>query len=196
MVPRLDIIINNACQTIRRPPQYYAPLIKAEIDPSDATDVQQRWTAAHRSLQALHAPPSATAGAIEGGASAAAETGAPTAETAAAAAAGTTAAPHVAGAGGAAAPSAALANARGAALPLAGTAAAAEALPAGMSLPLSAVGGGVGSVSLLSQLPIAPGDETWDSAAFPAGQTDGNADALMQLDLRPTNSWTLKLQDV
>ena len=32
LVSRLDIIINNACQTIRRPPQYYAPLLKGELD--------------------------------------------------------------------------------------------------------------------------------------------------------------------
>jgi hypothetical protein len=28
--PYLDIIINNACQTIRRPPAYYAHLMDAE----------------------------------------------------------------------------------------------------------------------------------------------------------------------
>ena len=27
--PRLDIIVNNACQTIRRPPQFYAHLVEA-----------------------------------------------------------------------------------------------------------------------------------------------------------------------
>ena len=32
-LPRLDIIVNNACQTIRRPPAYYAHLLEAEDAP-------------------------------------------------------------------------------------------------------------------------------------------------------------------
>ncbi len=32
-VPRLDILIHNAAQTIRRPPEYYAPLLAAEAAP-------------------------------------------------------------------------------------------------------------------------------------------------------------------
>ena len=32
-LPRLDIIINNACQTVRRPAAYYAPLMPAEVAP-------------------------------------------------------------------------------------------------------------------------------------------------------------------
>lgn len=31
-LPRLDAIINNACQTIRRPEEYYMPLLQAEVD--------------------------------------------------------------------------------------------------------------------------------------------------------------------
>ena len=29
-LPRLDILVNNACQTVRRPPAYYAHLLRAE----------------------------------------------------------------------------------------------------------------------------------------------------------------------
>ena len=41
LVRRLDIIINNACQTVRRPPQYYLPLLQAEasIQPEEAEQV-------------------------------------------------------------------------------------------------------------------------------------------------------------
>ena len=34
-LPQLDFIINNACQTVRRPPQYYAHLIEGEKCPTD-----------------------------------------------------------------------------------------------------------------------------------------------------------------
>merc|ERR1712100_609107 len=30
-LPRLDVIINNACQTVRRPPTYYKHLLKGEL---------------------------------------------------------------------------------------------------------------------------------------------------------------------
>lgn len=33
--PRLDVIINNACQTIRRPPAYYEHMMRAEAEPFD-----------------------------------------------------------------------------------------------------------------------------------------------------------------
>ncbi len=32
--PRLDIIVNNACQTVRRPPSYYRHLLDAEHRPA------------------------------------------------------------------------------------------------------------------------------------------------------------------
>ena len=41
LVPRLDIIINNACQTVRRPPQYYLPLIAAEVGGATPEDGPQ-----------------------------------------------------------------------------------------------------------------------------------------------------------
>ncbi|KAH8071029.1 short chain dehydrogenase [Aureococcus anophagefferens] len=47
-----------------------------------------------------------------------------------------------------------------------------------------------------SQLCVLPGDERRDDAAFPAAATDANSDLGQQLDLRRTNSWTLKLEHV
>ena len=41
LVPRLDVIINNACQTVRRPPQYYLPLIAAEVGGAKPEDGPQ-----------------------------------------------------------------------------------------------------------------------------------------------------------
>ena len=83
LVGRLDIIVNNACQTVRRPPQYYLPLIAAErAAPSDGDQVG-RWTDGHRRLlgtapaaprpadalvpgMSLSAPPPAAAAAANG----------------------------------------------------------------------------------------------------------------------------------
>ena len=31
-LPRLDVIVNNACQTVRRPPAYYRHLLEAEAE--------------------------------------------------------------------------------------------------------------------------------------------------------------------
>jgi len=40
--PRLDAIINNACQTVRRPPAYYAPLLPRELQPLSAAPAALR----------------------------------------------------------------------------------------------------------------------------------------------------------
>jgi NAD(P)-dependent dehydrogenase (short-subunit alcohol dehydrogenase family) len=40
-LPRLDVIVNNACQTVRRPPAYYEHLIGAEAQP--ASTRQEGW---------------------------------------------------------------------------------------------------------------------------------------------------------
>lgn len=39
-LPRLDIVVNNACQTVRRPTAYYAPLMEAELVPHSALSAQ------------------------------------------------------------------------------------------------------------------------------------------------------------
>ena len=49
---------------------------------------------------------------------------------------------------------------------------------------------------MMSLVPLAPGDDKPDNAAFPAGRRDANTDLGQQLDLRQTNSWTLKLEEV
>eukprot|EP00128_Syssomonas_multiformis_P016444 Colp12_sorted_trinity150504_noHs@22212 len=51
--PRLDVIINNACQTVRRPPQYYQHLLQAEV--KSETKVEERllpMLKAHYEVQA------------------------------------------------------------------------------------------------------------------------------------------------
>jgi hypothetical protein len=40
--PRLDFIINNACQTVRRPPEFYAHMIEGEKTALDIMPVQAR----------------------------------------------------------------------------------------------------------------------------------------------------------
>ncbi len=44
--PRLDIVINNACQTVRRPPAYYQHLIDTEISGVIADEVGAGFTGA------------------------------------------------------------------------------------------------------------------------------------------------------
>ena len=48
----------------------------------------------------------------------------------------------------------------------------------------------------MTAVPLAPGDDVKDDAAFPSGRKDANLDLGQQLDLRSVNSWMLKLQDV
>lgn len=52
---------------------------------------------------------------------------------------------------------------------------------------------GVSMSALMSQLALLPEDSGWDAAALPRGARDVNG---QQLDLRSTNSWLLKLDQV
>ncbi|KAH8047857.1 short chain dehydrogenase [Aureococcus anophagefferens] len=117
----LDVLVNNACQTVRRPPQYYEPLLRRELDLRNAL-------AGGRATKLLT--------------------------------------------------SEAAGHARGASWPVA----------------LRDVDRG--DPARRSQLCVLPGDERRDDAAFPAAATDANSDLGQQLDLRRTNSWTLKLEHV
>lgn len=54
-------------------------------------------------------------------------------------------------------------------------------------------GVGIRSSALLSQVPCAYDDSTNDAEVFPVGRADAD---LQQVDLRPSNSWRLKLADV
>ena len=173
LVPRLDIIINNACQTVRRPPQYYLPLLEAERTvAAHEEEAVRRWTAAQQAVTAITASAAAEAEAarpsLEGGGAE----------------------------GGAAAEGGAEGSIQRRSAP--GAAAAPETILPGMSLPAGAVGaaGGVAAAAALSQVAVVPGDATPDATAFPAGRRDGNSDLGQQLDLRARNSWMLKLEDV
>jgi NAD(P)-dependent dehydrogenase (short-subunit alcohol dehydrogenase family) len=48
-LPRLDHILNNACQTVRRPPTFYRHLLERETAPSDALPADWRCVLAQRS---------------------------------------------------------------------------------------------------------------------------------------------------
>jgi len=50
--PRLDFIINNACQTVRRPPGFYAHLMQAERDPGRLSDLARAIVAPPLDLRA------------------------------------------------------------------------------------------------------------------------------------------------
>lgn len=61
-LPRLDYILNNACQTVRRPPGFYAHLMEGErrLGKSLAADAGG-WLASHRELEAHGATEPTTA---------------------------------------------------------------------------------------------------------------------------------------
>jgi len=183
LVPRLDVIINNACQTVRRPPQYYLPLIAAEREAKSADGPQvARLTAAHRTVVAAVAAAALPAAAAITAAAA----------INAAATIATSAASPAAAATSTAATTTATATFGGTLQP----AETASEIVTGMSLEL---GGGVpheARSALMSLVPLAPGDDKADDAAFPVGRRDANTDLGQQLDLRQTNSWTLKLEQV
>ena len=188
--PRLDAIVNNACQTVRRPPAYYAHLIDGE-----------------RSLLQYHP---AAAAATSSSAAAASTTGpAPSAE---AAAARTVLSgqfaylramqAHVP------ADTAVLTDQSGPSPP---------PHPSARSNPHDAIHSQVSRVgddngdmvaarhlvqaalasSALTQVPLMPGDEVAPStdagALFPIGATDVNG---QQVDTRTHNSWTMRLHEV
>src|SRR5262245_13687889 len=52
---RLDYIVNNACQTVRRPPEYYAHMMEAETAALATMPAEQRrLLGAHEGLRAVH----------------------------------------------------------------------------------------------------------------------------------------------
>ena len=197
LVPRLDIIINNACQTVRRPPQYYLPLIAAEAQRRDE-DTQEvlRLTDAHRTVaaavDAASLPAAAAITAAAASTIATAATAAAPLPAALPAAIASTLAPVAGGGGGG--------SGGGGGAPAA--AAVIEGIVPGMSMDVSGGGGGGGGggaaarSALMTAVPLAPGDDVKDDAAFPSGRKDANLDLGQQLDLRSVNSWMLKLQDV
>ena len=125
-LPRLDFILNNACQTVRRPPGYYQHLIDDELRlAASLEDEAQLMLASHEEL---------------------------------------------AGKGVMAVPD----N---------------NQLPAEVSGALA----GIQRAAELSQIPLAPGDDSFGREVFPTGRYDAD---LQQVDLRTVNSWRLKLAEV
>ena len=129
-LPRLDFILNNACQTVRRPPGYYRHLMDGELRLTKTLSEEARLLL--ESHEAL----------------------------------------------------AEQSHGRSAPLP-----AAAADVPAEVAGALA----GIQRAAALSQVPLAPGDDGFGDAVFPAGQYDGDQ---QQVDLRTVNSWRLKLAEV
>ena len=165
----LSDIVNNACQTIRRPAQYYRHLIEKELAPHEAPADHRRCLALHEAcfgaaaalaapaskqlLAPLAAPPQRSQGELSQGVPQGGRlVGAP------------------ADGAGSAAPAAAVPSALWSQLPVWGA---------------PADGGEAGEAG------EAGGEEA--AALFPAGAHDVNG---QQLDLRTTNSWLLRLGQV
>jgi NAD(P)-dependent dehydrogenase (short-subunit alcohol dehydrogenase family) len=132
--PQLDILINNAAQTVRRPPAFYAHLLPVEALPHEELP---------NKLQALLIAESATT------------------------------APAIAAS--AVLPAVPVLNGASEALT---TSRRVEALPLSVAL---------------SQVPVLPGEEQHDAAAFPPDRYDRHG---QQVDLRSHNSWVAKLEDI
>ena len=175
---RLDGVINNACQTIRRPAAYYAHLLPLELQPDE-------WSPAVRALLADHGkcfaakelpPPSAPP---------------PPPQPPRLTAAGAGAAGAVCDAEAGGAVDDAAAQAAGAEVPTC------EVVPTAQGA-LAAAVSAVPS-ALWSQAPLWSAEEgvaqpdDGSAANFPVGVRDVNG---QQLDTRTSNSWLLKLQDV
>jgi NAD(P)-dependent dehydrogenase (short-subunit alcohol dehydrogenase family) len=62
--PRLDFIVNNACQTVRRPPEYYAHMMERESAALTAMpDTQRRLLGEYEGLRGYHLLPEGAEGA-------------------------------------------------------------------------------------------------------------------------------------
>src|SRR5438477_5356764 len=61
--PRLDFIINNACQTVRRPPDFYQHMMAGETAwPNGMQEKVRRLLGAYEGLRGYHMLPEAAAG--------------------------------------------------------------------------------------------------------------------------------------
>lgn len=126
-LPRLDCILNNACQTVRRPPGFYAHLMAEERQSLRELPLAlQNPLAEHEALRGDDMLCDSTTQ---------------------------------------------------------------ERLPAEVASSLA----GLQRAAELSQIALAPDDETFRTETFPTGKMDEDA---QQVDLRTINSWRLKLADV
>jgi NAD(P)-dependent dehydrogenase (short-subunit alcohol dehydrogenase family) len=169
---RLDVIINNACQTIRRPPAYYSHLIGAEKEyqhrleggsastpaPADSAEPRSADEKMDDMLRQQFSFASSFA----------------TSFTASVPQIGTEDAVDVSSSSEPSNTTSAAAVAR--------SNAAADA-DIGQFL----------SSSDMTQMPVAPGDSELDPELFPTGILDVNR---QQIDLRKKNSWTMKLHEI
>jgi len=144
---RLDILINNACQTIRRPPAYYAHLMKIEKCPVKQLGDDKRL---HEMLS-KHEAFMATQPSMSNMLKDSSDVTELLAE-----------APH-------------------------------SGIDASAGLKMPKSDAPTSSVSMMSQLPLLDSDAKHDSELFPAQTFDVNR---QQLDLRTSNSWLLKLDEV
>jgi NAD(P)-dependent dehydrogenase (short-subunit alcohol dehydrogenase family) len=65
-LPRLDFIINNACQTVRRPPEFYAHMMEAETAAlHDAPDAVRKLLGSYEGLRGYSMLPEADAAAMQ-----------------------------------------------------------------------------------------------------------------------------------
>lgn len=164
---RLDVLVNNACQTIRRPAAYYRPLLRAEEKSVRAmpapirglldgqADLERSLSPEQSRPQLTNTPPDLKA----------------PSKPASVSAQDTTAAP-------AATPQGSIVG---------------RAVVGRGMLETGAASGLGQSAPMLSQLPVTSEDTAVESAALPVGLVDVNE---QQLDLRTRNSWLLKLGDV
>ena len=194
----VDILINNACQTIRRPAGYYRPLMEGEQRLwRQADDVHRRVLAGCREFEQLRRrivldqqQPQQQSTLMMGAAPASngnlalpepsptpqsTKDGKPAAAAAAVASTTTSTATHVVAA---TAPSSAVASSDS-------TAAAAAAAPFETT--------GLSHSAAMSQTILLPEDVGVNDDILPPGVSDING---QQLDLRTTNSWLLKMEEV
>eukprot|EP00163_Fabomonas_tropica_P023703 TRINITY_DN41108_c0_g1_i1.p1 TRINITY_DN41108_c0_g1~~TRINITY_DN41108_c0_g1_i1.p1 ORF type:complete len:727 (-),score=149.76 TRINITY_DN41108_c0_g1_i1:175-2355(-) len=179
-LPCLHILINNACQTVRRPPMYYRHLMDTERKAiEDLPADQQRLLQGHRSHQEqmlLAAPPVPTV--VPGAQGGEADTRATTTTTTTPTTTAGNSAMTVAAAG-AGNPGAIALN------PLAPASVHSE----GHRVVTTATAG----ASEATQMVTAPGDDDNNPALFPTDATDVNG---QQIDMRRHNSWRMKLAEV
>ena len=174
---RLDIIINNACQTIRRPPAYYAPLMDSErilpeqgsvprllLERNAAHHLEKtRWIASGPSSSLSSS--SSSVSAVDSYQSLPLTNG-PSTDTAS----------------------------------FASSSSSGVGTSSIMALSSSSLSSDIGTSNIsslssaeLSQLAMIPGDSLIDPAAFPDGLKDVNK---QQVDLRTSNSWLLRAHEV
>jgi len=178
---RLDGIVNNACQTIRRPAAYYAHLMPLELQPGTWNPEVRHLLADHVSCFGAPAmPPPAAESRDAPAARLLPPSSAPMAD------ATTTMPPTSMPTTVSEAPPAAAAAAAVAALwsaPATGLAAAAATIPSALW----------SQAPLWSAEPGVPQPDEGTASQFPLGVVDVNG---QQLDTRTTNSWLLKLHEV